>query len=266
MMTRKIIFTGFCFLIMACNFDYMRERSKIEKNQENQNEESELKKAPHFSFARLISDKNPLSENDILENIQGGDKTGWKLKNIVVSDSKKATFFKIKKELMVWKLGTFSATITLEKKDFKDAVIRRCHFQKLPKEIRIYKIDILNFPAKDKKNNYWDYYTSWHNRKPDLIWEIKKGNTTLFNLPYNKRISNAEQGKTYTFLSLGGIVFPNLKRGNIYTFHLKDYDSSFWNDYMGAVSFTTPSDDASSKIYSNIGNQIRIKIYFYYTL
>ena len=220
-----------------------------------------------FTFQKLtkIGGNTTITKTQILAQVQE-QKDGYTIKSIAVSDSEIAEVKGTKPNfsIKIKKVGTFTATIILEKTGFLDVKIENCEFKITPTSIEIYKIDISKFPEFKPDRGNWDvkyWGQSSSVRRPDLIWQIKRGSSVLFRLLDSDRDSNAEQGRTYSQIFSSPIT---ITKGVSYEFHLSDYDTTSSNDYMGQVNFSVPDDLATSKIFKSANDKIHIKVYFRY--
>ena len=79
-----------------------------------------LQKAPSFTFKKLITSKEIITQEDLLKQILEKEKQGFTIKDIIV-DNDFAVVIKSKFSLTLKKAGSFNIQLTLEKKGFNDA-------------------------------------------------------------------------------------------------------------------------------------------------
>ena len=84
-----------------------------------------LKDAPKLTFTKLTVNKQDVTKEQLLQQIQGKEKEGFSIKKITISDS---AFAEVQGtapnfSLKIKRAGTFTITITLQKEGFKEVTI-----------------------------------------------------------------------------------------------------------------------------------------------
>ena len=87
--------------------------------------------APSLKFnpiSKKFGGSNTISKAEILGKIRGGDISNWTLESIVPSDNSFASV-SAAFEMTLQRVGNFTATITLSRENYEDAVIQNCSFK-----------------------------------------------------------------------------------------------------------------------------------------
>lgn len=113
-----------------------------------------------------------------------------------------------------------------------------CRIQKTPTSIKIYRIDILNFPQFNSNGSPWDVGSN-----PDVYVLFRQESIVMYNQlssSQNFCFTNAINTNTYTVYPQDSITITNLNAD--YNVSLIEYDETTADVYMGGIAFEIYND------------------------
>ena len=190
----------------------------------------ELKDAPKLTFSKLTVDKQDVTKEQLLQQIQEKEKEGFTIRKITISD---AAFAEVKGtapnfSLKIKKAGTFTITLTLRKEGFKDVTIQATivyiatealTFDKLTTaQNTLSKDDILN-QVQGNKDGFTiksitvsdSNFAEVQGTAPNLSLKIKKLGTFKITLTLQKKdYKDVTLEATIVHVAAGALTFDKL--------------------------------------------------------
>ena len=186
-----------------------------------------------LTFDKLSTAKNTLSKDDILKQVKG-NKDGFTLKSIVVSDSDFAAVQGTAPNLSLTlkKAGDFTATIVLEKADYNNVTLN-ASFSGVPETLTfnelttskttLNKQDLFNQIPEAAKTNYalksiaidskYNTFVEVQGTAPNLSLKLKKTGSFKADITLNRTdyLDVTITGASFNYTSSATLTFPKFK-------------------------------------------------------